>query len=512
MFKFLQTMTFSLLVTLIVPVSLSFLLSYYAQDYFVRNFGFHNIMETAGGVIALILAVLYIQKTSLEEKSWRGWIACGLIWMGTLDIFHAGVVPGNTFVWFHSLATFMGGLFFTLVWFSHMPRFLKYQKIIIVLSIIGAPAVGVFSLLFENHLPAMTQTGVYSTASLLTSDAIWMNIGGGLFFGLSGFWFFWKYNRFKTIETMLFMNLCFLFSMAGILFFQSNIWDASWWLWHELRLIAYALVLLNAFYLYLHGMKENKGYQIELETANRNILNELEIAKKIQQSIYPDSSLHTPHLKVVSKIKHKGQVGGDYYDVIPLPGYETALLMVDVTGHDIAAAFVVAMAKISFTAHVNANSSIVDIYNKVNSDIMAAIRSGLFMTAFLMFVDIKKGILRYGDAGHGVQYLYKPKTKSLEGLTTEGMMLGVVEQSFFEEGTVEIEAGDKLILFTDGLYETRNKSGEMYGRDRLCDIIQKAGHLSVEKMHQSILDDYTKFCQGNLPKDDRCLLIAEVQT
>ncbi|MBF0429973.1 MAG: fused response regulator/phosphatase [Fibrobacteria bacterium] len=257
-----------------------------------------------------------------------------------------------------------------------------------------------------------------------------------------------------------------------------------------------------------YGIERFNLYR-ELDMVNKNMSRELEIAEKIQESIYPDKIFNRPGIAVVADIKQKGNVGGDYFDIFPLSEYKTAILIADVSGHDIASAFVVAMAKISFSAHITPDSSLEEIFQKVNRDIMAAIKSGLFMTAFLVVVDTEKGTLRYCAAGHGHQLLYRKNNQQVECISTQGFMLGAIDEDLFEEKNCKLAPGDKLILFTDGITESFNHTGEMFGNERLEEVVREHGMLNAADLHITIMTSHKDFCNGIKPEDDRSLLVIE---
>lgn len=246
----------------------------------------------------------------------------------------------------------------------------------------------------------------------------------------------------------------------------------------------------------------------EAENYSQKINYELEIAREIQQGLAPEKIEHFEGVAIASDLIQAKQVGGDYYDVIPLNDNEIALIIVDVTGHDIAAAFVVGMAKMSFETHIRKAASLTEVFESVNRDMIPVVK-GRYLSAFIAVIDTCKKIVRYSKAGHYEQFLYAPSTGKIHELSTSGMLLGAFEDGCFEEQSVDLNIGDKLILFTDGICENTNTQDEQYGLDRFRNCIMKAGRHSADELNKSILNDYTAFCGGMEAFDDLCLLIAE---
>ncbi len=245
------------------------------------------------------------------------------------------------------------------------------------------------------------------------------------------------------------------------------------------------------------------------ESANRQIHSELELAKEVQQGLYPKDIPKMEGLDIVAALFQARQVGGDYYDIIPVNDHEMAFLVADVAGHDIAAAFVVGMAKISFSAHIPAYSSLVDIFKHVNADMVKVIKEDHFVSAFLAVIDTHTKTLKYAKAGHFNQCLYHAKTRKLELLSTDGLFIGAFDDGMFEEKSCQIDIGDKLILFTDGLFENMNVHGEQYGQKKLHALIEKKAYHDTKSLHELILKENAQFCKEVKPNDDTCLLVTE---
>ncbi|MBF0432179.1 MAG: DUF342 domain-containing protein, partial [Fibrobacteria bacterium] len=249
----------------------------------------------------------------------------------------------------------------------------------------------------------------------------------------------------------------------------------------------------------------------QLAVANKRIKDELEVARRVQEGIYPKTIPNVDGFELAFKLVQARQVGGDYYDVIPLSDHEIALLIVDVSGHDISSAFIVGMAKMSFSLHIRENCNLADVFRSVNNDMVSAIKTDHHLTAFLAIINTRTQLLRYAKAGHFEQYIYRDRKKEIEVLATEGMVIGTFEDGGFEEKSCMLGPGDKLVMYTDGLIENTNPKQEQFGKERLFRLIQKGGHLPTEKFHQLLLDEQNEFCKSQRPHDDFCLMVSGLQ-
>lgn len=218
-----------------------------------------------------------------------------------------------------------------------------------------------------------------------------------------------------------------------------------------------------------HGKEKQRLEELnrKLDAANKEIDGELAIARKVQEGLYPQEIPQMDGLEIAAGIFQARQVGGDYYDIIRINEQEMAFLVVDVAGHDIASAFVVGMAKISFNSHILNHSSLAEIFKHVNDDMVKVIQNNLFLSAFLAVINTHTRTLRYAKAGHFNQILYRARKKEIEILGTDGLLIGCMQDGSFEEKACQIAPDDKLFLYTDGLFENRNPQGEQYGEKRI---------------------------------------------
>jgi PAS domain S-box-containing protein len=205
----------------------------------------HAVDESAGSVAALTLAVLiFLQRRTERNIDHRLWAACGLVGMGLLDLFHSVTEPGDAFVWLHSLAVLVGGFFFALVWLPDRLARSRAAEGLPWSVALATSAIGVFSLASPAAIPTMVAQGSFTPAARA------INILGGLFFLAAAVNLALRYRATQVLDELLFTSLCLLFGVAGVLFEASTMWDASWWLWHLLRLVAYLLALAYLFVVF----------------------------------------------------------------------------------------------------------------------------------------------------------------------------------------------------------------------------------------------------------------------
>ena len=240
----------------VLPVASAILFDLYLDSERWANEPLHSLVEGVGSFSAIVLALfILIMRRSEQLRPGYIWVATTLMGMGLLDGFHAGIQPGPAFVWLHSVATLMGGLTFALVvlpeHLSAAPRLRIAPYLMAAVSV----ALGIGSILRPDLIPAMTRDGAF------TPIAEWLNLLGGAGFIVAWVHFAWGGGGEEQPERLLLANHCLLFGMAGLLFHFSALWDATWWLWHGVRLMAYLVILwffLNIYHSNVIRLRESE--------------------------------------------------------------------------------------------------------------------------------------------------------------------------------------------------------------------------------------------------------------
>jgi len=249
----------------------------------------HSSLEAMGSLAAFCLAILVLLLQRYEGyTAHRVWISCAFASMGALDIFHASVSPGIPFVWFRSIATFAGGFFFVLTLIRDRkvrPFVAFFPPVVIVLCSV---ILGTLSAYYPHALPLMVIEGRF------TVYAMAINIAGGIFFLIAGGNFLKIFLTRRRPDELIFLNLCLLFGLAGILFPASELWSVDWWLWHVLRLFGYLIALPYLFFVFQRFEKELQKLVAELRRSNEELEHFTYVASH---------DLREPLLSVASNIK-----------------------------------------------------------------------------------------------------------------------------------------------------------------------------------------------------------------
>jgi len=235
---------------------------------------------------------------------------------------------------------------------------------------------------------------------------------------------------------------------------------------------------------------------------------EIDAANRIQAALLP---LDVPMLagaSVASHYRAATEIGGDYFDFLPQPNGEIGIAFGDVSGHGLTSGIVMAMAKAALLVQVGADSSPQAVLEVLNDIVIKTAPKRILMTFFFGLLDPSTHILRFASAGHLDPYVYRSASGRIEPLSSWGFPLGVRRRDPFREHTVEFAAGDRLILYSDGLIEAVDDDGEPFGFDRFERVLADAGRMSADEIKKSLLAAVRKFTHNRPPEDDQTLVVV----
>jgi PAS domain S-box-containing protein len=241
---------------------------------------------------------------------------------------------------------------------------------------------------------------------------------------------------------------------------------------------------------------------------------ELQIAAEIQKSFLPETIPQIAGVDIAARTVMAKEVGGDFFDVIP---YEVmpldkdlhGLLVADVSGRGVPAALFMALSRIVVRVNALWHHDPAKVIYSSNNTITQDSKSGMFVTLFFGLLNETDRTLTYVNAGHNPPFMFRSRDGTVEKLLPTGIVLGAVENMEYKARSVKIEKDDIVVMFTDGVTESINSRGEMFGEKRLIENIQKNAHLSAQAILEQILSS-VKACAGDVPQfDDITLLIIK---
>lgn len=246
-----------------------------------------------------------------------------------------------------------------------------------------------------------------------------------------------------------------------------------------------------------------REYSEELERERA----ELQIAADIQRTFLPRTIPEVSGFSLAARSIPAREVGGDFYDFIPLDERRLGLVIADVAGKGIPAALFMALSRSVVRAMALTDHTIETSIEESNVLISADAVSGMFVTLFYGVLDQETRLLSYVNAGHNPPIHFHEDDATISLLLPTGMVLGVEPDEKYSVGTIRLKRGDLLVLYTDGVTEAINSTNKQFGEDRLIDIIRTHAGSTPEEILAVILDEIVSFCE-NMPQFDDITLVV----
>jgi sigma-B regulation protein RsbU (phosphoserine phosphatase) len=244
-----------------------------------------------------------------------------------------------------------------------------------------------------------------------------------------------------------------------------------------------------------------------LEQAQAQLNAELEVARALQVAILPSSFPEKPGCDGAARMIAATTMGGDFYDFIELPDGRIGLVMADVSGKGVPAAFFMAVARTNLHELALHHADPGACLAETNNVLCAQNPMELFVTVFYCVLDPTTGVLKYANGGHNPPYVRRAdgSVETLGG--AGGLVLGAMLNMVYPEHSVQLLAGDRLVLYTDGITEAFNPANEAYGEKRLIAEIRGHGDDAAAALVERICHSVTLFAGAAPQSDDITLTV-----
>jgi sigma-B regulation protein RsbU (phosphoserine phosphatase) len=262
--------------------------------------------------------------------------------------------------------------------------------------------------------------------------------------------------------------------------------------------------LIQAFNKMVEGLKQRDQM--------RHALN---LAMEVQQNLLPQKDPIIEGLDIAGKSIYCESTGGDYYDYFyesDQTTHKIDIVVGDVSDHGIQSALLMATARSALHQRWSLSGSIDNILSDVNRQLVRDVEeSGYFMTMFFAEIDMKNECVRWVNAGHDPAILYDPCTDAFDELGGWNVALGIDTNTKYQEQQRTISKGQILVIGTDGIWESRNIRGEMFGKDKLKEVIKDNGRASAKRILNSIITEVETFSYPLIREDDVTLVVIKIE-
>ncbi|HOV79580.1 MAG TPA: SpoIIE family protein phosphatase [Bacillota bacterium] len=243
----------------------------------------------------------------------------------------------------------------------------------------------------------------------------------------------------------------------------------------------------------------------ETEAAKKRIEGELQVAREIQMSIVPKIFPPFPNrteFDIHAILEPAREVGGDLYDFFLLNDDTLCFLVGDVSGKGVPASLFMAVTKTLLKAGAHEAAAPDQILCDVNNELCADNDSAMFVTVFLGILHIPTGQVNCSNAGHNRPFIIRADGRVEMLPKTRGIALGVMEGFSFASCDFTLQKGDSILLYTDGISEAMNRAGELFGEERMAEIIKKNSNADAAGMTGALRDAVRDFAGGAEQSDD----------
>ncbi|MBP1623635.1 MAG: serine phosphatase [Acidobacteria bacterium] len=231
----------------------------------------------------------------------------------------------------------------------------------------------------------------------------------------------------------------------------------------------------------------------------RRIEEQLAVAREMQQSLLPQPNKDLPYARAYSQNLPCHEVGGDYFDYFDLDEGSFCFVLGDVAGKGISAALLAAVVQGIFSTQTFLDSPLSTIVSNLNQNLTKRGTGNRFVTSFFGILD-SEGNCTYVNAGHNPPILLHPDG-TMKELTEGGMVLGLFAGKEYQSDTIKLQPDDHLVLFTDGVLEALNSSGEEFGEERLCALLKANARSTAPEILARVRDSVLAFA-ANVPQHD----------
>jgi sigma-B regulation protein RsbU (phosphoserine phosphatase) len=239
------------------------------------------------------------------------------------------------------------------------------------------------------------------------------------------------------------------------------------------------------------------------------LITALKLAEEVQQNLLPQDAPEHSGLELTGTSIYCDETGGDYYDFFKLPNNNLGVVVADASDHGVGSALLMTTARAFMISGVHNFQGPARLAGEINQFLTRdSSRTSRFMSMFFLEIDVPDQTLTWVRAGHEPALLYDPAKDSFENLSGKGLVLGVEAKYEYREYTYQGWTPESvLVVGTDGIQESRNKKGEMFGLDRLRETIAKHYAKSAPDIQTAVIDRLNLF-RGDAAQDDDITLVV----
>lgn len=246
----------------------------------------------------------------------------------------------------------------------------------------------------------------------------------------------------------------------------------------------------------------------KIEALNQRMNKDLQFARRVQERLLPERSLDTAQLEIRSAYVPSETLSGDFYDYFELGG-SLILFTADVSGHGLPSAILVSLLKSHLHSEIDESVRLATFLTRLNEFLSESSLPSQFATALVL--RISGGRVEYASAGHPPFIHYSRADGRSHVYEQAGHLLGAMPKLEFEDSALDIQSGDILFTYTDGLTDRRSRNGEFYALDRVAGIIERNAARPADELFGLVRDDAFSFAATDELRDDIAMVMVRVR-
>jgi phosphoserine phosphatase RsbU/P len=283
------------------------------------------------------------------------------------------------------------------------------------------------------------------------------------------------------------------------------------------RIIVRSQDQLGALAASFNQMTEYVQHLVKERVQKERLEREIEIAKEVQERLFPNQEPQMDHMEVTGVCLPARTVSGDYYDFLLLGNQALGIAIGDICGKGISAALLMANLQAALRSNVmnlslhdrrNGEKAVAEVVSRINSQIYSYTSANKFASFFYALYDDANQTLTYCNAGHNSPLFLSGG--GVQRLNTGGTVVGVFDDSKYDQETIQLSSGDLLIAYTDGIVECINEYGEEFGENRLIQVVQENRTLSAARIKELVVEKVLSWTYAEEREDDMTLIVAKI--
>ncbi|MBD3335036.1 MAG: SpoIIE family protein phosphatase [Candidatus Eisenbacteria bacterium] len=252
------------------------------------------------------------------------------------------------------------------------------------------------------------------------------------------------------------------------------------------------------------GLERMRAMELEAQRMEE----ELRLAHDIQKRLLPEAAPRLDGLEVAGLSLPAREVGGDYFDYLPMDDGRLGLVVADVAGKGVPAALLMSSFRASLRSQDLGQMGPAETLARLNRYVCSSVDPGRFITVFLAILDARAGELRFAQAGHEPPLLLHPGNGPVDLSGGDGLVLGVNPRYVYEEAAVRLEPGALLAVYTDGVTEAQSPGGDFYGKERFAELLQEGCRQDCDELLRRIMRELQAYAGIAAQSDDITVVLA----